>query len=209
MTLSTKRPKERSEPSTLPLPLAKRVRKATAKAAPLPLVKSVGLHWDLNSIWHTGFGSLKELAERHIQRYMANRGGAQLYYKGPWRNSWGAIRERIVQDIDTKGDWDNLEELFRLRAATSGELRYAARVDIKAHFKTRGNAGSSPPPPRPTQQEIAPQVKGRSKSRPSTIRQGRDNKLALQSSFQSPLPKLVENPLAINNSSTLPNQKRT
>jgi hypothetical protein len=240
MASSTKRPKERTDSSTLPPQPAKRVRKPTAKAPPPPppkkvtpkakaavpkkdsaintptepvidleeasspslqlspeperpphnvhfqctvlldgkVVKTFGRSCDINSILHTGFYQFKKLADSLIESYMANRGGKVHFYKGPWRASWGAIKDPFTQDIDTWRDWDDLEELLRLRAATSGGVRNAARVDIKAHFKTRGNADSSPPPQpenTPRQEITTPQIKAKSKkSKPYTIRQGRD-----------------------------------
>ena len=67
----------------------------------------------------------------------------------------------------------SLEENLRQRALTSRGVRNARRVDIKAHFKTRSNADSSPPPPPPPQIDIiSTQTRGKSKAKPNTIRQG-------------------------------------
>ena len=69
----------------------------------------------------------------------------------------------------------SLEENLRQRALTSRGVRNAGRVDIKAHFKTRGNADSSPPPPPPPPPQIdiiSTQTRGKSKAKPNTIRQG-------------------------------------
>jgi len=135
------------------------------------LIKTFGKTWEINSVWHTGYIDFDKLAKDYIKGYMEKRGGVVDFYKGPWRAYWGAIKDPTQHDIDNKEDWDSLEENLRHRALTGGGIRNAARVDIKAHFKTRGNADSSPLPS--TQVDISvTQTRAKSKAKPQTIRQG-------------------------------------
>jgi hypothetical protein len=137
-------------------------------------IKTFGKTWEINSAWHTGFNDFDKLAREHIKKYMEKRGGVVTFYKGPWRAFWGAIKDPTQHDIDNREDWESLEENLRHRALIGGGIRNAGRVDLKAHFRTHGNADSSPPPPpSSTQIEIsATQTRARSKARPQTIRQG-------------------------------------
>ena len=134
-------------------------------------IKQFGKTVDINAEAHMTYMSFESLTKVYIKSHMEKRGGVVIFYKGPWRANWGALKDPIRHDIDNIGDWVSLEENLRQRALTSGGVRNAGRVDIKAHFKTRGNADSSPPPP-PQIDIISTQTRAKSKSKPNTIRQG-------------------------------------
>jgi hypothetical protein len=135
-------------------------------------IKQFGKTVDINAEYHMHYNAFERLAEEYIKGFMEKRGGVVRFYKGPWRANWGALKEPFRHDLDNIGDWQSLEENLRHRAQTSGGVRNAGRVDIKLHFKTHGNADSSPPPPL-TQTDVSmTQTRAKSKAKPHTIRQG-------------------------------------